>query len=75
MLGEHVRPGVQPHDQESSEQDRHRAAARHAEGDGRNQVAAFLRVVGRARPEHAAHVALAEALAVAGSFALCTACA
>ena len=55
-------PGHEAEEKEAAEQDRHRRAARDAEGDGRDERAAFLGVAGRARPEHAAHVALAEAL-------------
>ena len=64
VLGEHVRPGNQAKEEEAAEQDRHRGAARHAEGDGRNQRAAFLGVARRARPDHAAYIALAEAFAL-----------
>ena len=64
VLGQHVRPGNQAEQQKTAEQDRHRGAAGDAEGDGRNQRAAFLGVVRRARSEHAAYVTLAELLAL-----------
>src|SRR3990170_3019170 len=45
MFGQHIGAGYDSHDQKATEQNRHRAAARHAEGDGRDQLAAFFRVV------------------------------
>src|SRR3990170_8087539 len=68
MLGQHIGAGDDAHDQKTAEQDRHRAAARHAESDGRDQFAAFLRVVCGAGAQHAANVSLAEALAFLGVF-------
>ena len=64
MLGQHLRPRRQPVHQKGAEQDRHRGAGRHAERDGRHQVAALLGVVGAFRRDHAAHVASAEGLGV-----------
>ena len=66
MLRQHVRAVHETEDEERAEQDRHRGASRHPERDRRNQRAAFLRIVRRARTEHAAHVAGAEALALLG---------
>ena len=62
MLGEHVGAGHEAVREEGAEQDRHAGAARNAEGDRRDERAAFLGVVGALRGDDAAHVALAEAL-------------
>ena len=62
MLREHVGSRHQAVDQEGAEQDRHAGAARNPERHGRHQGAAFARVVGAFRRDHAAHVALAEGL-------------
>src|SRR5204862_1965290 len=64
VLGEHVRPGHEAEEEKPAEQDCHGSAAGNAEGDCRNQRAAFLRVARRAGSDDAAHVALAEALAL-----------
>ncbi len=63
VLGQHVGAGHQPVDQERAKQDRHGGAAGDAESDCRHQRAAFLRVVGAFRRDHAAHIALAEGCA------------
>ena len=60
ILGQHVGTRHQAVNQERAEKDRHGGAAGHAEGDGRNEGAALLGVVGALRGDHAAHVALAE---------------
>ena len=64
MLGQHVGARRQSVHQERTEQDRHRRAGRHAEGDGRNEMAALLGIVGAFRRDHAAHVARAETFRV-----------
>ena len=60
MLGQHLRARRQPVDQERAQNQRHGGAARHAEGDGRHQRAAFLGVVRALGRDDPAHVALAE---------------
>ena len=75
MLGEHIGPRMQAHDEEGAEQDRHRAAARHAERDRGYEVPALLRVIRRTGTEHAAYIAGAEAPRSAAFLALCAACA
>src|SRR5256884_715384 len=46
VLGQHVGSGDQTVDQERAEQDRHGGAAGDAEGDGRNERAALLGIIG-----------------------------
>src|SRR5688572_19805893 len=66
MLAQHIRPGHQPHDHKCTEKNRHGSAPRHAEGDGRYEIAAFFRIVRRSRSQYAAYIAFAEALPVLG---------
>ena len=64
VSGEHGRSRHEALDQEDAQQNRHRHAAGDPEGDRRNQVAAFARIVHRAGREHTLDVALAEGFRV-----------
>src|SRR3954464_4234661 len=66
MLGQHFGPGNEAQQEEAAKQNRHRGAARHAEGDGGNERAALFGVARVTRSDHAAHFAFAEAHALLG---------